>query len=51
MIHPPTQTHGPLQSHELGELADLLDDLEVFIASLEVTIHLLTSRTTSMSFN
>ena len=35
MIHPPTQTQGPLQSHELAELADLLDDLDAFIGSLE----------------
>jgi hypothetical protein len=36
MIHPPTETQGPLQPHELCELADLLDDLDAFIASLAV---------------
>lgn len=32
MIHPPTFTRGPLQPHELAELAGLLDDLDAFIA-------------------
>lgn len=32
MIHPPTFTHGPLHDHELADLADLLDDLEVWMA-------------------
>ena len=32
MIHPPTFTHGPLHDHELAELADLLDDIDTWIA-------------------
>lgn len=32
MIHPPTFTHGRLHDHELAELADLLDDLDTWIA-------------------
>jgi hypothetical protein len=35
MIHPPTFTHGPLHDHELAELADLLDDIDAWIASDE----------------
>lgn len=35
MIHPPTITHGPLHDHELADLADLLDDIEGWIAVLE----------------
>jgi hypothetical protein len=30
MIHPPTNSHGPLQPHELDDLADLLDDLDAW---------------------
>jgi len=41
MIHPPTITHGPLRAHEVAELADLADDLEVWIEDLdEVPDHL-----------
>jgi hypothetical protein len=32
MIHPPTFSHGPLHDHELAELADLLDDIDMWIA-------------------
>ena len=28
MMHPPTVTDGPLESHELDELAELLADLD-----------------------
>jgi hypothetical protein len=34
MIHPPTITHGPLHPHEVAELADLTDDLAVWIEDL-----------------
>lgn len=32
MIHPPTKTNGPLEDHELAELAELLYDLGAFVA-------------------
>jgi hypothetical protein len=35
MIHPPTITHGPLQAHEVAELAESADDLEVWIEDLD----------------
>jgi len=41
MIHLPTITHGPLQAYEVAELAELADDLEVWIEDLdEVPDHL-----------
>jgi len=35
MIHPPTISHGPLQAHEVAELAESADDLEVWIEDLD----------------
>jgi hypothetical protein len=35
MIRPPTFTHGPLQAHELDELAELLDELDCWISQLD----------------
>jgi hypothetical protein len=35
MIHPPTITHGPLQAHEVADLAELADDLEAWIEDLD----------------
>jgi hypothetical protein len=32
MIHPPTFTSGPLQPHELDEIADLLADIDDWAA-------------------
>ena len=35
MNHPPTQLEGPLLAHEVGELSDLLDDLDWWTTSVE----------------
>jgi hypothetical protein len=35
MMHPPTYIEGPLQPHEVSELAELMDDLEAFVTTLE----------------
>jgi hypothetical protein len=35
MIHPPTVSHGPLQAHEVADLAELADDLAVWIEELD----------------
>jgi len=33
-MHPPTFIEGPLQPHEVSELAELMDDIEAFVTTL-----------------
>jgi hypothetical protein len=35
MMHPPTYIEGPLRPHEVSELAELFDDLDAFVSTLE----------------
>jgi len=35
MTHPPTYIDGPLRPDEVSELAELMDDLDAFVSTVE----------------